>query len=104
MEKYYRHGDLLIERISDVYLTEVNSTPKLSGNVLAEGETTGHMHRLIGDVQLYGKNEVEYFELKSDATLVHEEHDTIHIPKGMFKVVYEREYSPIEEATRRVVD
>ena len=40
----YRHGDLLITRINAV----PHSAISIPGKVIAEGEVTGHTHRLVG--------------------------------------------------------
>lgn len=100
----FRHGDLLIRQIEAI----PKSSTKLDTNILAEGEATGHHHRLVGgqlqimqDTQDVG---VKYFEAKSDLSLVHEEHSKLDIPAGMYSVTIEREHDIIDEATRRVYD
>ncbi len=101
----YRHGDLLIKRISKL---PPNVKPS-NNTVLAEGEVTGHRHQLVGQtVQVYENAEGQkYFTIgqsSSPAVLIHEEHKKIEIEEGLYVVVQEREFNPFEEAIRRVAD
>ena len=94
-----RHGDLLIRNTN-----EIPSNLKPANTViLAEGEKTGHKHQLQGNVTVYKQESGSlYFEVKTSADLVHQEHKTIHIPEGMYMVGQEREFNPFENV-RRVV-
>lgn len=96
-----RHGDLLIRKTK-----EVPSNLKPANTVtIAEGEKTGHKHQLQGNVTVY-KQELGtlYFEVKTSAELVHQEHKTIRIPEGMYSVEQEREFNPFENVRRVVLD
>jgi hypothetical protein len=97
----YRHGD--------VFLAASDSLPedarKLRHVVLAEGEITGHAHRVRErDVaELFQHGDDRYLNVFGErATLIHEEHAEIELPRGIYRVWIQREYSP--EAIRRVVD
>lgn len=103
MQNLYRHGDLLIRRISELP-TNIRPT---NTTVLAEGEVTGHKHRLVGGQAQVFENEQsqKYFTVsQSPAELVHEEHNKIVIEEGTYVVVQEREFNPFEEAVRQVTD
>lgn len=107
MSTLLRHGDLLLSSIAKADLPK--GSKSLKTDVLAEGEATGHMHRLVGNAQILEfKTEngtVEKFvEAKQESELVHEEHNTIQIPKGVYKVVQEREFDVIDEMAREVYD
>ena len=100
-----RHGDLRLKKL------EINTVPsdtkKLGGNIIAEGEKTGHNHKLVGSVQLYANKvgtDVKYIEVLEDTKLVHQEHDTIPMEKGIYELIHEQEFSPAEEMTQRVID
>lgn len=96
----YRHGDVLISKVEEI----PTSHPRL-GSTLARGEVTGHSHRFRDpeSVQLYQAGADTYVYVKSEsAELIHEEHATITLPQGYYKVWMQREYSP--EAIRRVID
>jgi hypothetical protein len=90
--KQYRHGDLLLieERIP--------TTAKItSRRVILEGEATGHAHRIdTNGVILLEENGQLWLRVKrgSQAALTHEEHATINVPPGSYRVMRQREYTP----------
>ena len=93
-----RHGDVLI--IS----TEQIKGKQLKHLVLAEGEVTGHAHRITeGDATLYEENGVLFLHVESEkALLTHEEHKPVEIPRGDYEIKIQREYEP--EGWRNVAD
>lgn len=102
----YRQGDVFVERVSaDVLDQPHKPVPRDKGRViLAYGEVTGHAHAIC-------EPEAEMVELETGERfvstttgikLVHEEHATIPLPAGTYKVTRQREYSP--EAIRNVAD
>ena len=94
-----RQGDLLIVKVSKI----PDGVVKKTSLVLAEGEATGHMHKLdCGEV--YEKDEVLYFRVTDNhqSTLMHPEHKAIIFEPGEYKVVQQREYTP--EGWRAVID
>ncbi|MGY2894408.1 hypothetical protein [Deinococcus sp. UYEF24] len=96
----YRHGDVLVQAVPA--LPAAHPRP---GVTLARGEVTGHSHRFsqADQVQLYHAGAETFVEVLSErADLIHEEHATITLPRGYYKVWMQREYSP--EAIRRVLD
>ena len=101
--KVYRQGDVLIkpEKIP------IDAT-KNEGFILAEGERTGHAHRIIkGQIEIY-KNMVVglmYLKVLSDqAVLAHEEHEDINLPMGEYSVKIQREYDWFSDEVRNVAD
>ena len=94
----YRHGDLLILEVGTIPRDAVSR----EGDILAEGEATGHAHRVDTGI-LYEKNGKIYLDVKeAKASLTHEEHGLIALPKGRYEVIRQREYQP--EGIRNVVD
>ncbi|MEL6162622.1 MAG: hypothetical protein AAFR37_02265 [Cyanobacteria bacterium J06628_3] len=93
-------------RQGDVILIPVEQAQgkKLSHLTLAEGEVTGHKHRISeGDAQLYTDERQIYLSIFSDsAVLSHEEHSPICVSKGNWMVRIQREYEP--EGWRYVAD
>lgn len=85
-------------RQGDVILTPVQKTEgqKKSHLTLAEGEVTGHSHRIIdGKAELYEKDGTLYLRVLSPTALLsHEEHNPISIPQGNWMVRIQREYEP----------
>lgn len=85
-------------RQGDVILLPVQQTQgqKLTHLILAEGEVTGHSHRISnGEAELYEKDGTLYLRVVSkEATLIHEEHKAISIPQGSWTIRIQREYEP----------
>ncbi|MBD1838108.1 hypothetical protein H6F78_11440 [Coleofasciculus sp. FACHB-64] len=85
-----RQGDVILFPAQQ---TEGQKLPHLT---LAEGEVTGHKHRISdGQAELYEKDGTLYLHVFSEtATLTHEEHKAISIPQGRWMVRIQREYEP----------
>ncbi len=97
-----------IIRQGEVLLIAIDSLPKgikKKNLVLAEGETTGHMHRFNSkQVQVFADDENNQFvEVKSPSKLIHEEHQNLEIPIGKYKVMLQREYD-LSQQVRKVMD
>jgi len=103
----FRQGDILIVPIASMPsgLTAIDCDK--GRVVLAYGEATGHTHA-INDrrAALFRDSELEVMFLRvsgaGSVALEHQEHDTIHIPPGDYRVIRQREYSP--EAVHVVCD
>jgi hypothetical protein len=96
----YRHGDVLVESVKTIPAGAVKRTHL----VLAEGELTGHSHRIAdpGSAELHQAGTELYLRvLAENATLLHQEHGPINIPQGDYRVWRQREYSPREIRTVR---
>lgn len=93
-----RQGDVLL------LPTETIEGTRLPHLTLAEGEVTGHRHRItIGQAELYEQNGTRFLKVASEtATLTHEEHHPIQIPQGNWAIKIQREYEP--EGWRYVAD
>ena len=99
----YRHGDVLI--LDPKPLPEA-ATKRLS-NVVAEGEATGHAHRLVGG-EVWGDGENGLMVVAGDgAKLTHEEHATLPLPPTQqgdaYPIIIQREYDD-ENEWRQVAD
>lgn len=92
----------------DVILIKVEKIPrgiKKKNNHLAEGEATGHFHNAIGKgVAVLEKGEELYLDAPNGCEVEHQEHKTIAVPVGKFKVVRVREYDHFAEEARKVQD
>lgn len=89
----YRHGDLLVQNVAEV----PQDARPLQHLVLAEGEMTGHSHRIAekSSARLYESGVGLYLQVnEAVATLVHQEHGPIQLPRGTYRVWRQREYSP----------
>ena len=105
----YRQGDVLI--IATDEQVEGKKVVRDRGRViLAYGEVTGHAHAIHAkECDLYApEHDAELADrflsvlAGGGVDLVHEEHDTITIPRGTYIVRQQREYTP--EAVRSVAD
>ena len=97
----WRHGDVLIAPIPAI----PEASTRLPHTVVARGEVTGHAHRLLEHkaAELWELDGSLYLKVTAEAaTIVHEEHKSITLPRGSYRVWIQREYSPA--AIRRVVD
>jgi hypothetical protein len=97
----WRQGDVLmasVEAIPDA------AKPKDDG-VLAEGEITGHTHRIAvpESAELWEVDGVLYMKVVAPtARIIHEEHHPIELPEGIYRVWRQREYTP--RGSRHIYD
>lgn len=99
----YRHGD--------VSLTKTN-LPKgakkvYSGNeyVAAEGEVTGHAHRIQAPaLTVWEFGGEQFVVVQDDAQITHEEHGTKPLAPGTYKIGIQEEYDPFDGRLRQVSD
>jgi hypothetical protein len=97
----WRHGDVLIAEIGKI----PEGATRLTHTTLARGEVTGHSHRIADPktAELWQIDGLLYLKvIAPTATLIHEEHQPITFPQGIYRVWMQREYTP--QAIRRVVD
>lgn len=105
--KFWRHGDLSFHLIEN---NESGEILKHNGSfTLALGETTFHKHVItvpnIDDMIVQRTADGGLIlTLKADGQISHEEHKTITIPKGTYRMKNEREYNYYELASQRVID
>jgi len=109
-KQMFRQGDVLIERVSAPELGAKVKRDK-GRAVLAYGEVTGHAHAIAAKgAELYeSATETESLEVRflrvlaeGGVPLRHEEHATIEIPPGDYRITRQREYAP--DAIRNVAD
>ena len=97
----YRHGDVFL--IREPLPPDAGVMPRTGDVILAEGEVTGHAHRIADpEVRMWSLGDQRYITVPRGASLTHEEHATIPLPPGDYKVVIQRVYTPT--APRNVVD
>ena len=95
MGNQYRHGDVLIEEVSSL----PNVREQLPHAILANGETTGHSHRIkeFNEADLFSTSDGFHLHVRGTAvTVVHEEHSPITLTSGFYRIWRQREYSPEE--------
>ncbi len=97
----YRHGDVIIMPVASIP-AEAARRPSA---ILARGEATGHSHRIADatDVEVFDFEGSGFLRVECEsATLIHDEHHPIRLPRGTYRFWQQREYSP--KGIRRVVD
>jgi hypothetical protein len=80
---------------------------KVGGNIIQEGEHTGHAHRLYdGDYQIFDnpKTKERWLRVVSPVSFGHEEHHGITIPPGDYRIGIIQQWDYDTEESKRVVD
>lgn len=103
-----RQGDVLLQAVSEVP-DGLKPVPLDKGRViLAYGEVTGHAHAVVGDVELLAADledlETRFLRVEAEAQIVHEEHSTVVLPPGDYRVLGQREYTSVDMVPIRVAD
>ena len=97
----WRHGDVLIAAAEAIPQRAKQRTT----TVLARGELTGHSHRIemADTAEVWECDGVLFVKVVAPtARVVHQEHKPITLPRGIYRVWQQREYTP--RAIRRVID
>ena len=93
---YLQQGDVLLKE----HRLEENLKP-INTDLLHKGEQ--HHHTLSGDFNIFEKEGIRYLDSRG-CNLNHEEHKTIKIPKGFYKLEFVQEYDHFLEESRAVID
>ncbi len=100
----------MLWRQGDIYVETVEAIPEAArqrdGGVLADGELTGHRHQVedLGTALVFEDRGQLYVDVFADtANIVHEEHGTIQLLRGRYRVWRQREYDPRRAARERIV-
>lgn len=94
-----RQGDVIIERIDNLP-SKLKPVKRDAGRVvLAYGETTGHSHAIADEQVSLFESETEsgvtFLEVREAmAALAHDEHATINLPTGNYRVSIQKQYTP----------
>lgn len=105
-QEFFQQGDVIVERVDTVPTGE--AVPPENGRIiLAKGEATGHAHAIedIAGIRfIKGADGNHYLVLPEGRDLVHQEHKTVKLPPGSYRVRQVREYDHFAEETRRLRD
>lgn len=103
-----RQGDILFIPITGEI---TDSTKKVESGIIAEGEATGHHHRIaeedmqFGDLLEVGWRGDRVLRVSQDGLrIVHEEHGTSVLPAGTYKIHQAREFDYLAGLSRPVRD
>lgn len=86
-----RQGEILIYEIKAKKKFEAYGYTKKAGNVIAEGEISGHLHAVTNG-KLYEKDGKIVLEADKGCILTHPEHKSIPIPEGKYEIAIQVEY------------
>ena len=102
----YQQGDVLIRRIERIPDGAKKIKPTKRGFILAEGEATGHAHRVaVSDrVDMLTLDDNLYLQAKWAFIVTHEEHGAVTIPPGDYGIGRVQEYDHFAEEARNVKD
>ncbi len=95
----YRQGDVALVPVNYELARVVKASGKAEREViLAEGEVTGHHHRLRstrthGRLKTRTVNGRRFVSCPHGATLTHEEHAAIKVDSGVYEIKQAREYT-----------
>lgn len=94
-----RHGDVVLIRDDSVEGDGQKRAP-----VVAEGEATGHAHRVTKATVQRAQDAIDQMlvRVSRKANLTHEEHDDGALPKGTYRSGIQKQFSP--SGWRRVED
>lgn len=97
---FYQQGDVIVEKVSKI------KGKKLNHLTLAYGEHTGNHHTITeGKAELYDYEGTLFLRVNSkEATLIHQEHNIVTLPKGDYKVRRVKEKDWVSEEIRNVRD
>jgi hypothetical protein len=105
--KPVRQGDILFVPTEDT----INPVKKLEDGVIAEGEATGHRHRIFeADLPFCELVEVDYRGSKMlkvtdhGISIVHDEHKPVTLEPGTYRIHQAREHDYLAGLSRPVWD
>lgn len=94
-----RQGDLLFELVTDpmpVRFAAVGSSQAANDDVIARGETTGHVHRVVNGRVGWGAPQVggapRIVQAEKGCKIVHEEHADLPLEPGAWLIHQQQEY------------
>lgn len=100
-----QQGDVILKRVESLPRGILEVKRKNQAAVLAEGEATGHAHRIFDvDAIFYEKDGKFYLKNDKAVTIKHEEHKPVTIEPGIWEVGQVREKDWLSGMTRPVAD
>ena len=101
----YRQGDVMLRKVDSKPISAVVGEKDNGRIILAYGEVTGHAHAIKqNEAEIWVDAGRRWLEVCHQAELKHEEHATITLPPGIYEVIQQREFSVLEQMSRKVQD
>lgn len=90
----FQQGDVLIQRIETLPAHLETIQPENGRYILAKGEATGHAHAVNDHILLFKETDKNFLYCFADDyfTVLHEEHNPIVIPPGLYQVRQVRQF------------
>ena len=100
-----RQGDVMLRKVAAMTDGAIKQEPTTRGVVLAEGEVTGHAHRIFRGAVLFRDDGAgrRFVAVNEPTSLTHEEHDEIPLSVGVYELITQVEWSD-RHAPRQVAD
>ena len=108
----FRQGDIYLIKVSAKAVPKNYVTHRAGPCVVGYGEVTGHKHVItqaqwlvdvchdINTLREFAENgrsdSTIFVRVTEPAILTHDEHDSLQLPRGIYHVVRQREYTPGE--------
>lgn len=100
--EYFQQGDCLLKWQNNSSKDKMTiNLVVLETDLLHKGDN--HHHRVRGNFKIL-KHENDIYLESSGCELFHEEHNTIEIPMGVYKLSLVQEYDHFKEEARNVID
>lgn len=97
----FQQGDLLLKTVGEIPSTATF----LKGEAILHPGNTGNNHTLNGAAfGIFQDEETKYVDVAETATLSHNEHKTVTLPAGKYRLDYVQEYDHFNDLQRAVVD
>lgn len=91
----FRQGDVLVMPVQKIPGSATAGARDNGRIVLAYGEVTGHSHSIAeASTELLEYEGARYLRVPEKAVLRHEEHRSIDLPAGDYRIITQREYTP----------
>ncbi len=94
MSKQFRQGDCFLEAVKEIPSDAKSAKSRDGRYVLLDGEATGHHHSVAvcDDVEMFERNGELFLRIGKETPLEHQEHATIPLPPGNYRMTRQREY------------
>lgn len=90
----YRQGDILIIK-TEIDQYDLERANEKEDGIVAEGSITGHHHKVVCGKVFRKRRDwhgcIGFINAYPGCKIVHDEHGTIDLPEGQYKVIKQRE-------------
>ena len=95
----FRQGEIVMLKIKEIPTRYYGKPKLLPTNVIREGELSGHLHE-VKNGKLYEVEGVMFIEADKGCHVIHPEHAPIHLPKGKYEIMIQREYDEAKHSQK----